>query len=56
MMVGIQWGPMGSIIFRNWNFFNYAVAKDFQYWVLVVGKICRVCPEKTELTFFLKIG
>ena len=34
--------------------FFYAVAKDFvpfsQY------KKCRVCPEKTDIGFFLKIG
>ena len=27
MTAGMYWGPMGSIILRNWNFFNYAVAK-----------------------------
>ena len=27
LAVGRPWGFRGSIIFRDWNFFNYAVAK-----------------------------
>ena len=49
----MQWGPMGSIIFRNWNFFNYAVAKDFQYWKCTRPKFPGCAIWKCVVRFFL---
>ena len=53
LAMGRSWGFRGSIIFRNWNFFNYAVAKDFQYWKCTRPKFPGCAIWKCVVRFFL---